>query len=90
MYDKSQTYTNNFVLGDKMCTAAQDHCPSCYNTDREVYSRPCTNVYELQYGQLVYVIHTVNYQKSKIALKTCDRCKRRGQHFVSQVPNLLG
>ena len=37
---------NDFVLKDKMRTAFQNHCPSCYTNHGGVYSRRCFVLYQ--------------------------------------------
>jgi hypothetical protein len=62
-----------------MCTAVKNHCPSCCTNHGGVYSRSCPVLYQLRPGQLgfVHINHTIDEQNPKIALETCDRCKRR-------------
>ena len=47
-----------------MCTAAQNHCPSCCTNHGGVYSRPCPVVYQLRPGQLgfVHIYHLIDEQ----------------------------
>ena len=64
-----------------MYTAAENHCPSCCTNHGGVYSRPCPVMYQLRPNQLgfVQITHTIDEQNPKVALETCDRCKRREQ-----------
>lgn len=64
-----------------MCTACQNHCPSCCTNHGRVYPRPCPVVYQLRPDQLgfIQITHTINERNPKIALETCDRCKRKEQ-----------
>jgi hypothetical protein len=64
-----------------MCTAAENHCPSCCTNHGGVYSRPCPVLYQLRPGQLgfVHINHTIDERNPKVVLEICDRCKRREQ-----------
>ncbi|PMD22061.1 hypothetical protein NA56DRAFT_703041 [Hyaloscypha hepaticicola] len=52
-----------------MCTAFQNHCPSCCTNNGGVYPRRCPD------------LHPIDEQNPKIALETCDRCKRKEQKY---------
>ncbi|PMD18355.1 hypothetical protein NA56DRAFT_706970 [Hyaloscypha hepaticicola] len=62
-----------------MCTAFKNHCPSCCTNHGGVYSRPCRVLYQLKPGQAGFaaINHSIDERNPKIALETCDRCKRK-------------
>jgi hypothetical protein len=64
-----------------MCTPVQNHYPSYCTKDGGVYSRPYPVLYQLRPGQQSFaqISHTIDERNPKIALETCDRCKRREQ-----------
>ena len=64
-----------------MCTASQNHCPTCCTNYGEVYSRPCAVLYQLRPHQqgFAQINHPIDIRNPKIALETCDRCQRGGQ-----------
>jgi len=69
-----------------MCQAFQNHCPSCCTNHGRVYSRPCPVLYQLRPGQQSFaqINHTIDGRNPKIALETCDHCKRREQKYKEQ------
>lgn len=75
------TGESNFVLRNKMCTAFQNHCPSCCTSHGEVYSQHCPVLHQLRPGQpgFVQIHHPIDEQNPKLALQTCGRCKLREQ-----------
>jgi len=83
---------NNFVLGDKICTAFENYFPSCCTNHGGVYRRLCLVLYQLRPNQpgFVHISHPIDERNPKIALKTCDRCKRRDQKhlWLSKLANL--
>jgi hypothetical protein len=66
---------------DQMCTAAENHCPSCCMNHGGVYSQPCPVLYQLRPNQHGYVQinHTINKRNPTMVLETCGKCKRREQ-----------
>jgi hypothetical protein len=76
----SQLITSLFIRL-RLCTAAENHSPSCCTNHGGVYSRPCPVLYQLRPGQLgfVHINHTIDERNPKVVLEICDRCKRREQ-----------
>jgi hypothetical protein len=63
----------------EMCTAAEDHCPSCCTNHGEVYSVLCPVVYQMRPGQqgFISIQHSITGQTPKIKLAICDRCEQK-------------
>ncbi len=62
-----------------MCTAIQNHCPSCCRNHGLVYRRPCPIAYEFRPRAFFSVIHSIDESNAKIALAMCDNCERGRQ-----------
>jgi hypothetical protein len=64
-----------------MCTAAENHCPSCCANQGGVYPLLCLVLYQLRPNQqgFVHINHTIDERNLKMVLETCGHCKRREQ-----------
>jgi len=81
--DDSQLNCVLKILQDKMCTAVENHCPSCCTNHGGVYARPCLVLYQSQPQSFVQIIHSIDEQNPKVALETCHRCKRKNRRHSS-------